>query len=293
MTGGCLTVGTAHPLTLHEAMVEVLRAHGGGWMDRDEIADEIARRDLFRRPSDDRHPPSDQLRLRARKPEYQYLFECSDSRCSKIRLRPGRRPASDRTESAEAPASVRKPNAAAAASQEARAELGTEWYEELRERYRPTRLRYLLIAESPPDPGDGDLRFFYSPTLTIDNLYRSVAEAVYGERDDVDLRDKPAVLERLRGDGFWLIDAVEYPVNKLGGPARSLAIKKGVPQLIARCIALRPERGTIICHGKVYAATAQALRDAGVPILHHEALPFPLGNWRARFVKGFRRALAD
>src|SRR5689334_630204 len=119
MTGGYLTVVSAHPLTLHKAMVEVLRAHGGGWMDRDEIAEEIARRDLFRRPSNDRHPPSDQLRLRAGKPEYQYLFECSDSRCSKIRLRPGAL-ASDGAESAEAPASVRKPNAAAAAPQEAR-----------------------------------------------------------------------------------------------------------------------------------------------------------------------------
>src|SRR2546422_2294554 len=48
---------------------------------------------------------------------------------------------------------------------------GTEWYEELRERYRPERLRYLLIAESPPDPGEGERRFFYSPALTIDNLY--------------------------------------------------------------------------------------------------------------------------
>src|SRR4051812_28106578 len=69
-------------------MVEVLRAHGGDWMARDAIAREIARRDLFRRPSDGRHPPSDQLRLRARKPEYQHLFECLDVACSEIRLRP-------------------------------------------------------------------------------------------------------------------------------------------------------------------------------------------------------------
>jgi hypothetical protein len=115
---------------------------------------------------------------------------------------------------------------------------GTEWYEELRERYRPARLRYLLIAESPPDPGDGERRFFYSPALTIDNLYRGVAEAVYGQREDVDLQDKPAVL-------------------------------------------------------RVYAAIAPSLRNAGVPVLHDEALPFPLGNWRSRFVVGFRTALDD
>jgi hypothetical protein len=261
-------------------------------MDRDEIAREIARRDLFRRPSDGCHPPSDQLRLRARKPEYQHLFECSDSRCSKIRLHPGSR-ASDAPEPAESAATGPKPKPAGAALPALGSAPGAEWYEELRERYRPTRLRYLLIAESPPDPGEGERRFFYSPTLTIDNLYRSVAEAIYGERDDVDTRDKPAVLERLREDGFWLIDAVEYPVNKLASSDRARAIREGVPRLIAKCIAQGPEHGAIICHGKVYAATAQALRDAGVPVLHDEALPFPLGNWRARFVEGFRRALHD
>ena len=45
------------------------------------------------------------------------------------------------------------------------------WYEQLRQRYRPELLRVLLVAESPPDPGSGPRRFFYSPTLTIDNLY--------------------------------------------------------------------------------------------------------------------------
>src|SRR5581483_6338307 len=120
-------------------------------------------------------------------------------------------------------------------------------------------------------------------------LYRGVAQAVYGETND--LRDKPKVLERLRADGFWMIDAVEYPVNKLGGAARARAIADGAPRLIDRCVELAPERGVIICHGKVYAAAATPLRDAGVRVLHDVPLPFPLGNWRAEFVQGFRRAL--
>jgi hypothetical protein len=57
-------------VTLHEAMVEVLRSHGGGWMARDEIAREIARRDLFRRPSDGQPPerPASPPRSEARVP---------------------------------------------------------------------------------------------------------------------------------------------------------------------------------------------------------------------------------
>ena len=43
-------------MTLHEAIIEVLGAHGGGWMDRDEIAAEIARRNLYRRAHGARRP---------------------------------------------------------------------------------------------------------------------------------------------------------------------------------------------------------------------------------------------
>lgn len=55
------------------------------------------------------------------------------------------------------------------------------WYDELRNRYRPPDLHALLVAESPPDPGSGERRFFYSPRLAADNLYRGVVEAVYGD----------------------------------------------------------------------------------------------------------------
>ena len=155
-------------------------------MDRDDIAREIARRDLFRRPSDHRHPPSDQLRLRASKPEYQHLFECSDSSCSKIRLRTGRTESSTSPRAGVPTGMQGDQQASSVASRHHLPESSDSgaWYEKLRERHRPERVRYLLIAESPPAPGAGDRRFFYSPTLTIDNLYRSVAQGVYGERED-------------------------------------------------------------------------------------------------------------
>lgn len=283
-------------VTLHEAMVEVLRSHGGGWMARDEIAREIARRDLFRRPSDGQPPPSDQLRLRARKPEYQHLFECSDTACTRIRLRSSSGSAS--IEAGRAPA-ARRVSVSASAVKARRAVTqsapspsdSAAWYEQLRERYRPERLRVLLVAESPPDPGDGERRFFYSPELWADNLYRGVAQALYGEHDKIDILDKPAVLDRIRVDGFWLIDAVDEPINKVDSAARARAIAAGVPGLVERCLELVPELGVIICHGKVYAAAAQPLREAGVVLLHDEPLPFPLGNWRSDFISGFRRAV--
>ena len=264
-------------------------------MGRDEIALEIADRDLFRRPSDGAHPPSDQLRLRARKPEYQYLFECSDIGCTRIRLRDGTRIESGKPATPESAASAPRETLPAdntpATTSEPGADDAVAWYEDLREQHRPSRLRVLLIAESPPDPGSGERRFFYSPALTIDNLYRGVAEAVYGECEDLNLRDKPAMLRRLKADGFWLIDAAEHPINKETQAARAHEIAEAVPRLVERCLELAPQGGVIICHAKVYAAAAPALREAGVNVLHDESIPFPLGNWRAQFVSRFRGAL--
>jgi hypothetical protein len=34
-----------------------------------------------------------------------------------------------------------------------------QWYERLRQRYRPSELRFLFIAESPPDLGTGERDF--------------------------------------------------------------------------------------------------------------------------------------
>jgi hypothetical protein len=100
------------------------------------------------------------------------------------------------------------------------------------------------------------------------------------------------VLTRLQSDGFWLIDAVNQPINHLPPGPRRAAIIAALPQLVARCRDLSPGRGVNICHRVVYILTAPSLRDAGVRVLHDQPLRFPLGNWRAEFITGLRAALA-
>lgn len=70
--------------TLHEAMTIVLR-DAGGWLDREELARRIADQDLYHRRNGG-VADGDQMRLRVRK--YPDLFQGSDSRCTRIRLRP-------------------------------------------------------------------------------------------------------------------------------------------------------------------------------------------------------------
>ncbi len=166
-------------------------------------------------------------------------------------------------------------------------------YDRLREEYRPRQLRVLLIGESPPRPHADPLRFFYAPDLApADNLYRGVTEALYGRLADFDLSDKRRNLARLADDGYWLIDAVQHPINHLPRSTRMALIQAEVPRLIERCGALAPTGGVIICHSVVFGAIATRLKDEGVRVLHDDPLPFPLGNWRRKFIDGFRSALA-
>lgn len=165
------------------------------------------------------------------------------------------------------------------------------WYDQLRELYRPGRLRVLLIGESPPAVGDGTRRFFYAPELTgHDNLFRSAALAAYGyTKADLVGRSKTSVLRRLQADGIWLIDAVDHPINHHTTNARTAAIRASVQPLIDRCHSLNPEHGVFICSTPVHRAVAAPLATFGVTVCNSEPAAFPLGNTRARFVELWRR----
>ncbi len=79
-----------------------------------------------------------------------------------------------------------------------------------------------------------------SPVTTI---YRGVAEAVYGDTPHFEVDDKVGTLRRLKGDGFWLIDAVEHPINKASRSARRGEVEKATDRLPERCLELAPQVG--------------------------------------------------
>jgi hypothetical protein len=173
----------------------------------------------------------------------------------------------------------------------------SNWYSELREAYRPDHVRVLLVGESAPDPGAGERRFFYAPLLDRrDNLYRGVVEAFYGSSPGRAGDAKAPWLNRLKQDGVFLIDLVPYPVNDLSsnkaeaGRLRASARREHVDARMQTAQELRPH-GIIVCHGPSFEVLAPPMRAAGLPLLHQEPIPFPLGNWRAKFITQVRQAL--
>ena len=131
------------------------------------------------------------------------------------------------------------------------------WYAELREAHRPERVRVLLIGESAPDPGAAERRFFYAPVLDRrDNLYRGVVEAFYGCFPGRAGDPKATWLNRLEGDGVFLIDLVPFPVNGLSpdkAEARRLrasARRNHVAACVEHARHLDPEVDVQGCRGR-------------------------------------------
>ena len=168
----------------------------------------------------------------------------------------------------------------------------TPSYKLLREGYRPSHVRLLLIGESAPAPGAGDLRFFYGPTLDRrDNLFRGVVAALFDESPGHAGDAKAPWLARLQAEGVYLIDLVPFPVDKRSPSDRAQARRDHVGPCVTQARELAPD-GIVVCHGPTFDVLAAPLRAAGMPLLHQDHIPFPLGNHRAAFVTKVRAALA-
>ena len=166
------------------------------------------------------------------------------------------------------------------------------WYSELRLRWKPENVRLLMIAESAPDDrGDpAARRFFYADRLGHDNLFRAVVEATYGVgKETLKQTGKKPWLEKLRRDGFYLIDLAEFPVNAMNAADRRRVLIDSIPGCVDRASTLDPA-GAIIVKANLYAILAPPLRGANVNVLQEGPIAFPLGNTRADFVEQFNRA---
>ena len=166
------------------------------------------------------------------------------------------------------------------------------WYSQLRERWKPAHVKLLMIAESAPDDGGstGNRRFFNAERLAADNLFRGVVAAMYGTtKEDLQQRGKRPWLEKLREDGFFLIDLAPSPVNALSSRKRRELLLRSVPGCVTRATQLEPD-AVVVVKADLYPMLATPLRTAGLEVPQDGPIAFPLGNTRADFVDGFNRA---
>lgn len=147
-------------------------------------------------------------------------------------------------------------------------------------RYRPDKVRLLLVAQAPP--AADDRYFYFTDVATQDSLFRSVARAVLPHTEPT--RDnKPALLTQLRDRGVFLIDLKPDPVD--GSP-----LWPYLPALLARIAELAPER-IVLIKADVFDTAYAALAAAGLPV-SKVRIPFPSSGRQKEFAEAFGRALA-
>jgi hypothetical protein len=149
-------------------------------------------------------------------------------------------------------------------------------------RYRPAKVRLLIVAEAPPC--DVNRYFYFEEVDRHDWLFRYVWEGLTGEKPGRE--EKASHLAALRDRGVLMIDLHEENVSQ---PTMA-QLEPQVAGLVERCRKLKPER-IVLVKSIVHDAAFEALRDAGLPVVD-ERIPFPASGQQRKFLEGFKRAVA-
>jgi predicted transcriptional regulator len=152
---------------------------------------------------------------------------------------------------------------------------------DLRDQFKPTKVRTLFVGESSPASGT----HFYRANS---NLFRATREAfalAFGDS----VPDGPAFLHDFRDRGCWLVDLADRPVNRLPGRPRKDAVDAGVERLSALISDAKPNR--IVAVKATIAATVQQAADRAHFAGEIVELPFPVRQWRAAYVRRLAGAL--
>lgn len=170
-------------------------------------------------------------------------------------------------------------------------------YESIRRKYKPARITFLLVAESPPpEPNvQSSRQFYYTDRIRKDDrLFTNTIRALYPETVDMpesELEEaKEAWLKKFQADGFYMIEALEESqVHEITKGQRKELIRQNMPSIIKRVEALADKNTKIILiKSNVFEEAAEPLRQAGFTVLNGELVDYP-GHFNQ---KSYRTKLA-
>jgi len=157
-------------------------------------------------------------------------------------------------------------------------------YDDIRRQYRPNKVRWLLIAESPPPgPDFGGSRHFYrdTPPRPDDRVFNNTIKALYGDaegQNDQELQEHKAEwLKQLQADGLYMIEALEESqAHQVTKKQRQERIAVALPRLIERVKQLAtPETGLVLIKSNVFDVAAEPLQQAGFKVLNQKLVDYP------------------
>jgi len=163
-------------------------------------------------------------------------------------------------------------------------------YTRAQNKYKPARIRVLLLAEAPPCSLE---RYFYFEDVpTQDSLFLEIMGVLYPDGKkrylasgrDAELKEE--LLQTFKEDGYWLMDVSEIPTSLTKESLQSF-----IPDLLGR-LQKHIERSTpiILIKASVYDACYEALKAEGYNV-SRERLPFPGSGQQKVFREKFSQVL--
>ncbi len=161
-----------------------------------------------------------------------------------------------------------------------------------RRKYRPRKVRFLLIAESPPSSGGF---FYFETTIGKDHLFRETMKAIKLWPDDEPMHrgvDKRSMLRHFQSMGFYLLDTCVSPVDKMGPSDKRKTVLSQTPRLVNDVIEANPSH-IFIVKSSIFHPVSLALRESSVRsrVLNTGPVPFPNHGRQRTYRSMLRRAL--
>jgi hypothetical protein len=164
----------------------------------------------------------------------------------------------------------------------------------LRRRYKPNKIKLIILAESPPASG----KYFYDPEGRItEPLFAALMRQI-----PVSPKSKEDGLRKFRRRGWLLVDATYEPVNKLKQSSRNAVIDRGYRALRKDLATLMSGRSIplVLIKKNVCRKLEPKLKEAGFEVLNGGLeIPFPSNSRQPEFhdkfpaiLKRLRRASA-
>jgi hypothetical protein len=151
-------------------------------------------------------------------------------------------------------------------------------YKEAADKFLPEKIKVLFIAESPP--ANGSFLYFKFPKQEI--LLATITTAIFGDGKGYKRNDsKIGFLNILKDEGYFLIDAVEYPINTIDDRKRELIIQKEMENLIDSLKDLKSRNKIdsytkiILIKKSVFNVLNNNLKQKGYNILNKVKVDFP------------------
>jgi hypothetical protein len=156
--------------------------------------------------------------------------------------------------------------------------------EAARLKYKPERIRTLLIDESPPD---SIKRFFYSAnSRKYDHLYLSTMKVLYPGVGNKELAaKKEAFLQSFKESGFYLIDVVDSPLPQTANyNKRRNTIWDNRHELVKRMRALVTETTEVILIKVTVYDLHDFLKDEGFNVINKCAIELPGSGYHKEYL---------